>query len=484
MPRVRSLGKFGLVGLVASCGVMFESAELRAMPAEAAPEVAKPKSLQLERVLRSVERNHPLLLAASRDVDAARAESTSALGGFDTSWKTKGTALPAGYYDGITLDSTVEQPTAVWGIAPFVGYRLGVNDFPTYDGKYRTLRYGEVRAGVNVPLWRNGPIDRRRANLAKAELGTEIAELSYQQQRIEFIRAASHRYWAWVAAGRKLEIAEELLTNVELRQTALSARVHAGDLPTIDEADNARALEQRRAQLAQAERSFEQAAIELSLFLRNDAGDPMVAERWMLPTTWPAPERVVESESTEVNRALKKRPEPRRLDLQREQHTVELDFATNQQAPGVDLQVVGSQDFGPPIAERPDLRRPVLEVGLLLDVPLQNRVNEGRATMLRAQIERTAQQQRFASDRVAADIRDALSAIARTEQRITTTRREVELARKLEVAERERFELGDSQLLIVNIREQQTAEAELREVDALFDYHRAIADFRAARGLP
>jgi outer membrane protein TolC len=56
------------------------------------------------------------------------------------------------------------------------------------------------------------------------------------------------------------------------------------------------------------------------------------------------------------------------------------------------------------------------------------------------------------------------------------------LALELERAERARFDAGDSQLLIVNLREQQTAEAELREVDAMLDYHRASADLKAACG--
>jgi outer membrane protein TolC len=79
-------------------------------------------------------------------------------------------------------------------------------------------------------------------------------------------------------------------------------------------------------------------------------------------------------------------------------------------------------------------------------------------------------------------MRDAHSALRGARERIEAARREVKLALALEDAERTRFEQGDSHLLIVNIREQQTAEAELREVDALLDYQRAIADSRAARG--
>lgn len=440
------------------------------------------RPLRLEEVLNSVERVHPLLIAASRDVDAAAAEALSAEGGFDPSWKTKATARPVGYYDGLTLDSAVEQPTALWGITPFAGYRLGLNDFPIYDEKYRTLRYGELRAGVNIPVWRNGPIDRRRATLRKAELGNELADLSYTQQAIELRRAASYRYWAWVAAGHKLEIGETLLRNVESRQSALAARVGSGDLPAIDEADNARALEQRRAQLALAARSLEQTAIELSLFHRDKSGEPSIPLREQLPSDWPTFEGEVRHASVSESKALRQRPEPKRLDVQQQQYDVELSYTENQKAPGVDVQVMGSRDFGPAIPERPDLSKPVLELGLLIDIPLLNRVNDGRARALRALLERTAQQQRLATDRVVADVRDALSAIKRSEERITSTGREVELALLLERAERDRFDAGDSQLLIVNLREQQTAEAELREVDAQLDYQRALADLKAACG--
>ena len=88
----------------------------------------------------------------------------------------------------------------------------------------------------------------------------------------------------------------------------------------------------------------------------------------------------------------------------------------------------------------------------------------------------------FARDRVEADVRDAQSGIVRATERALAARREVKLAEELEEAERTRYAQGDSQLLVVNLREQQTAEAELRAIDARLDQQRAIADLRAARG--
>ena len=113
---------------------------------------------------------------------------------------------------------------------------------------------------------------------------------------------------------------------------------------------------------------------------------------------------------------------------------------------------------------------------------MQTRTARGRVDAASATARRLEQQRSFAEDRIAADVRDAHSALRISQLRIESTRREVALARQLEDGERTRFDQGDSHLLIVNLREQQTVEAELREVDARLDYHRAIADSKAARG--
>jgi hypothetical protein len=88
---------------------------------------------------------------------------------------------PVGYYNPLTLDTQVTQPTRLWGAQLFAGYRFGqglsYTGIPIYDGKIETNDYGEVRAGLTVPLLRNGPIDRARANIQRAEHGRTAAEM-------------------------------------------------------------------------------------------------------------------------------------------------------------------------------------------------------------------------------------------------------------------------------------------------------------------
>jgi outer membrane protein TolC len=469
-------------GIVIELALGIASATASAAEEAAPPVATRATTLALEEVLAATERSFPLLRAAELDTAIAAADVRTAEGGFDVSWKTKSTVTPVGYYESVRVESMLEKPTELWGASAFAGYRLGRGAFAGYDGKQETLEGGELRAGVNVPLWRNGPIDRRRANLGKAEIGTEIAGLTVAQQRIEIRRAAAHRYYAWVAARRRLAIAEGLLRIVLDRDGGLGERVARGDLPAFERADNARAIEQRRAQVAAAERGLEQAAIELSLYLRDDRGAPSLPDWRRLPASFAEPVADAGTATRDVALALERRPEPRRLELTERQTRVELDFAKNQRAPGLDVQVAGSQDLGRAIPERPDLSKPVLEVTLLVDVPLQTRAAAGREDAANAQLAKLAQQKAFQRERIEADVRDARSAITRARERIEATRAEVRVARELEQGERVRFEKGDGHLLFVNLREQHTAEAELREVGALLDLHRATADLAAARG--
>ncbi len=456
---------------------------LRSVTAQAQGARTDGAELALDEVTAAAERAYPLLKAAEQERAIAAADLLAAEGGFDATWKTRATVIPVGYYDSVRIDSAFERPTSLWGITPFVGYKLGSGRFAVYDGRLETLEYGEARVGVNAPIWRNGPIDRRRATLARAEIGTEVARLSVAEQRIQVRRAAAQRYWAWVAAGRKVDVAERLLRNVERRDEAVAARVERGDLPAIERTDNARAVEQRRAQLSQAERGLEQAAIELSLFFRDAEGRATPPPRARLPRSLPEPgPTTARAGADDLSVAMATRPEARRIALQLRQNSIEMRWGRNQLAPGLDLQLVGSQDFGADNPRRPDLSKPIFEISLLLDVPIQTRAIRGKLDAATALASRLQYQATFAKDRVEADVRDAQSAILRAAERVEAARREVRLAEELEEAERTRYAQGDSQLLIVNLREQQTAEAELRAIDARLDHQRAIADLRAARG--
>jgi outer membrane protein TolC len=88
----------------------------------------------------------------------------------------------------------------------------------------------------------------------------------------------------------------------------------------------------------------------------------------------------------------------------------------------------------------------------------------------------------FARDRVLYELADALSALETSFVQIEETERSVALAERMVQAERRAFELGRSDLLRINVRESDLASAQALRLDALLEYFKAAAAYRAALG--
>ena len=444
--------------------------------------VAVSEEITLEKVLRSVQRSHPVLEATRQEAPAARAELLASQGAFDVLWRVDGFDRPAGYYDYTRSSTSIEQPTTAWGTRLFASYAVTDGKLPMYEGKQETTDGGELRAGFEVPLLRDGPIDRRRASITRAEIGKDLADTNIQQRAIELRRAATNAYYEWTAAGLRRGIYQGLLEFATGRTAQLEQRMQAGDIPEFDLLDNRRSELQRRAQVVAAERSLRQAAFELSLHYRDEEGRPLLPKDSDLPRALPRPSSEGSTNLSEtIAEALKRRPELQRVDAQRKQNEVEVSLQENQLRPKFDLQVATSKDLGNGKKEKRDAE---FEVGIKLELPLQTRVAEGKRASALAKISELNLLETFAKDRIATDVKDAIVAIERSRERVKLATAEAEAARKLEQGERKRFVMGDSNLIFVNLREQTAAEAAIREVDALLDFQKALAAYQAALAEP
>ncbi len=436
--------------------------------------------LSLDVVIDSTLETYPVLLAARADVEAADGDRLAAAGAFDPQWRTRAWNVPIGSYPQTRVDTIIEAPTPLWGTSFFGGYRFGSGKIQSYYGERETWSLGELRAGAVVPLIRNGPIDRRRATEARAVLAQSIAGLSRQQQELELVRLATNRYWEWVAAGTRRAVARALFDIARERDAQLATRAGVGDVAEFDRQDNKRALVQREALLVQAQRGVEQAALELSLFLRDGEGNPRMPIDDELPRL---PDSLL-TPDVDLDAALARRPDVARLLDQKRAAEVELRFQQNQLLPSLDVGIAVSGDLGTRSAESyTPTQGTELEINAVLEVPLLFRAPVGRIQASRAALSKIDTQLRLARDRVSVEVRDGQSALKAALERVTLARQEVEVSLQLERGERKRFELGDGSLLFVNLREQTTVEARLREVDALLDGQRALASMRAALAL-
>lgn len=447
------------------------------------PPLPEGPALELRQVLECVDRQFPLLLAIEQEREIALGQRLAAEGAFDLSLKSRAAATPEGSYPNRRFDLGVEQPTTLYGMSYFAGYRLGLGDFPVYKGGEKTADGGEFRAGVSMPLLRGGPIDRQRAALRQAQIAQQIAEPTIQQARIGFLRAAARAYWTWIARGEQVRIARRILEIAVRRQAILEARLKAEAARMPDVTDNRRIIAQRERLLAGVEREFQKAAFELSLYLRDAEGQPLTPSASQLPSAFlsqepppPASDRLKQ----DIETAFTLRPELQRFPLLRERAGVELRLAENQLYPALNFSMSGGQDVG---AGKKDLDRSSWDLALSLDVPLQRREALGRATAARAAMLQLSAQETYARDQIVAEVQNAVSEIDRSFRRLIKAQEEKKEAELMLRQEEARYAAGAIDLFVVNIREQQAADALFAVVDSMADCWRAQADLRAALGL-
>lgn len=451
---------------------------------EAAAPAMGPQTLTLSEVLAVLAATHPQLEAARQRQRAAEGDAMAARGGFDPVLRARGQYVPIGAFPRGTVDVELRQPTPLWGLSVYGGWRLGLGSFAVYDLRGKTADGGELRAGVSLPLWQGGPIDRRRADVRVAALAQDGAATDFETRMLELERAAGRAYWAWVVTGLRLEVQRSLLALAEDRDESLRKQIAAGGVPAVEGLDNRRAILDRGARIVAAERALQQAAFDLARHLRDSDGELLAPAPARLPDAFPEPQRpVVGGLEQTIREAWTRRPDLRRLLLQREAASVELELARNNRSPKIDVDAYASKDIGAIDPAYAYLRPAEFVASVSVELPLALRTARGRLRRAQAELARIDAELRMARDVVALEIRDAHSALVAAHARVGLAREQLIAAHELEQAERSRFRLGDSTLLLVNLREQAATDAALQEIEALGEYHRASVDLRAALGL-
>lgn len=438
------------------------------------------KTLGLEDILLSVRKQYPPLLAAWLEQDIANGKVRRAEGAFDPILSAALMTRPANYYSGLNGNVMLEQPIRDSGGKIYTGYRISSGFLADYDRKIRTADGGEGVFGFTQPLLRNRAFDERRAKLTQAELDRELTNPAILRQYLNFIRASRVAYFNWVAAGKRLSAAEQILKVAKDRDAGLGEQLKEGAIARIVQVDNRRLVVSRQIAVFNAQRSFEAASIALSLFHRDlQSGETIMPTRDQLPAGFPP--LLLFDELTLVNdrgRAIFRRPEVRQIAILQAKAKVDQRLALNNLKPNLDLAVELNQALGGNLPS--DIDNTEITALLSFSVPIGRNEAKGRLEAVKAHLGQLVKQKEFARESIIADANDSFSALKAAYLALGQTSLNVELSEELEAAENAKFENGASDLLALQIREQATFDARILEVDALNSYFKALADYQAA----
>ena len=439
-------------------------------------EGAMSTTLSLDAVLESSATHFPAIQAAVQQTLIQQGKTTAALGAFDLALEQESTLWASGFFDGGSADTKFSKRLPYANSKIEGGYRLTNDDFPIYQQELVTNSGGEFNLGVVFSLWRNRDIDPYRFAVARARLGEQDANIELMMARVITQRNAGRAYWQWVGAGQRLVVYETLRELAATRMVALERRAEAGDIAKIFLVENRQNLLRREALLTNAKRDFTDAAIRLSLYYRDDNGFSQQPTREQLPKVFPAEAPIDAAIDQLIAEAQLSRPELRKLAIEREAESLQLSLSEQALKPRVDFGVKASHDLG-----RGSRTREGFDtiVDLSVSIPLERRRGRGLVAESKARIAQIDFERRLAEDQISVEILSLANAIDAAIDFVEITAEEANQATIMEEAERKRFDAGASDFFLVNIREERSADARIRNIGAHRSYQQSIIDFHA-----
>lgn len=416
--------------------------------------------LKLDDVLRSVSRCYPQIKIARLEVNKTHGQYITALGQFDPSLSLNSASQPVGGYINNYGDTELNIPTFYNGVKLFGGYRNGQGNWPIYYQNYLTNSGGEYRAGLSLPLLRDRLIDKERAGLLTMAETIRMKQQDAAVTKINVYQEAIKAYWQWVQAGLQVETFKQLQALAEKRQNAIVKQAAQGDLPRLAIAENLQQIVQREQLLNQGEMIFEQAKINLSLYYRDKNGKPKP------PLDSELPSDVFDQLIHPAEGLLQLKKHPALKKLQNYSNIIKLkqNLAKNELLPNLDATTYAFKQNGS--GGYPLLIPQAAMVGFTFKFPLFQREAKGKLISARSELQQITTEKKFLFDQLKNQLTNLYIGIKMYYHQVDLLNKELNLAKKVQNGETNKFYEGDSTLFLVNQREQSTAQVRMNLINA------------------
>lgn len=415
--------------------------------------------LSLTLVLQSIDRHYPQVKIACLEVTKASGAFINAKGKFDPLLEASTRSQPAGGYINNYGDTQVTIPTLHNGVKLFAGYRNGEGNWPIYYQNYLTNSGGEYRAGLSLPLLRDRLIDKERTGLLSSAQLILMKEQDAEAVKIKIYQEAIKAYWQWVEAGLQLKTFRQLLQLAKKRQYAIEQQANQGGLPRLAISENLQQIVQREQLLNQGQMIFEQAGINLSLYLRDSKGNPLTPAERSLP--------FLSKKLTFIKEApvsLYEHPGLKKLTHYANMMKLKRNQARNELLPQLDATAYTFKQTG--TGGYPLMIPQAAMIGLSFKFPLLQRQAKGNLIQAEAKLRQILVEKKFLHEQLNNEFLNMLIGISRSKQQMRLLQKELSLAQKVQQGETKKFYQGDSTLFLVNQREQTTTQVQLNALHA------------------
>ncbi len=437
------------------------------------------QKLTLQEVVNSAVTNYPKVLALYEEIKMAEGSVLASKGFFDIRLRQQYVNKTRGYYDGEYTDTQLAKNNAFLGSKMSLGYRKSFHNFENHETQNITSQDGEFRAEASFSLLQNSMIDKSRLKLILARLSLEESKLALLNIKNKIRQDAKKSYYNWIISGQIYEIYKELYKLAIKRNKQLEVRVEKGDIASIILLENERNALSRKTSMIKARQKFENAAIYLSLFYRDKNGEPIMVKNSRLPEI-DLYQNLTIFNDQKINTdlaTLKSRSAPLKIiDISQQKESQNLKQARNLYKPKLDVKFKASNDIA---NQNEKLGQTKNEVRLDFEMPLQRRMAKGEINKSKAKIDKIKYEEKLMLQSAKVNLLQIQNSVNAIVQMHENLKKEVEFSVKLENAEKTRFNRGGSDFFLINMREQNTASAQITNAIMVGDYFKKIAEYEA-----
>ncbi len=422
-------------------------------------------------VIYSVVNFFPLIHEAELKYQSANEDIKTSEGSFDHKLTFKSRNRIEDKYDNQYFETSIERQTRLGGLGLIVGHRQGRGNFPFYDGKYSTSGAGELFAGLSMPLLRDFKTDEWRTDLQISKFKSIAQKAELEIKLNMYVHKALSLYYKFLLNNQKIKIRKEILEIAEKRQEMLERKFKAGDIEKLKVTDNQRSVDKRRDELLKAEIEWIDSKTQLEIYLKDEKGQQIELSKDSLPVDDIRPVNKEVIDLSSLPQILLLDQEINSMDSKRELYE-------QSKLPGLRVEVLGSRELS---GNRP-YDQEALQIGLKFDIPLENRKAKGSTLSSEYKYLALKKQKDYLIQSLIQQYNYSLDAEKLSQTRWEVVSNEYQKTRQLSLAEKTRWEQGASDLYIVNLREQDTADSEIKKWSVWYEYHQFHIDSRLFSG--
>lgn len=421
-------------------------------------------TVSFDQILRIVKNYHPLITAASLQIDKANANTQISRGNFDPNFSFQNNQKSQNGIDYYQTNRTGFEAATLSPIKVSAGYENNGGTFLNPENK--TPNAGLYYAGVDISVLKNAITDKRRTQLKQAKLWAEQSNYNYQDQMNMLFTEIITDFLHWQQSYLELVVYEQSIQLVEERLMAIRQETQLGSRADIDTLETYLLLQNFLNSKNQARLEVFKSRLALSAHLWQNADMPLDITESAIPSTagWEKIEQLISQYGDSIY--YKQLPEnhPQLLGLGLSVETTELDLKLKKQALLPDLrlkyQFLSTSAF--PLSEYNTQNN---RLGLTFGTPLFLRTERGEYKKARIEYESALIKQNFKVREIQLKNKSYWEQVLTYKQNHQVFRGITEGYRLLYDAEIERNEAGASDLFVVNTRQMRLTDAELKLID-------------------